>query len=279
MKRLSQKTKDLLDTCLSAESPSVKAKVYEIIALSDLDPSDPMFLVLALTGQMRVLLEAAPADLERLLSEWKSQSSNSLEEIERAIEKVKRTQQQQADTMKQTLDVVSSDCVRDIKEVGMAAVSAISEANRETLKQAQDAVVEARRLKDEVLSARRAVDEDLKKQQEEFADLSEKIEVSKQGMERGSAQMHRAYVGIKNLQKNIVWLEFANWFSPLTALLIAFLVGAGCGWWAMWLKYNDDANVLGRNLVQWNLDRVLKCQEDDNPKCTIWIVPPQPKKK
>lgn len=279
MKRLSQKTKDLLDTCLSAESPSVKAKVYEIVALSDLDPSDPMFLVLALTGQMRVLLEAGEADLNRLLNEWKSQASHSLEEIQAAIDLVQRTQEQQADTIKHKLEAVSADCVRDIKEVGMAAVGAISEANRETLKQAQDAVVEARRLKDEVLSALSAVEEDLEKQRQEFADLSEKIEVSKQGMERGSVQMSRAYVGIKNLQKNIVWLKFAEWFSPLAALSFALLVGAAGGWWTMWLKYNDDANVLGRNLVQWNLDRVLKCQEDDNPKCTIWIVPPQPKKK
>jgi Flp pilus assembly protein TadB len=279
VKRLSRKDKEVLEACLSGESPSVKAKVYEIISVSELDPSDPMFLVLALTGQMRVLLEAGEADLNRLLSEWKSQASNSFEEIERAIDLVQRTQQQQADAVKHKLEAVSADCVRDIKEVGMAAVSAISEANRETLKQARDAVVEARRLKDEVLSARSAVDEDIKKQQEEFADLSDKIEVSKQGMERGSAQMHRAYVGIKNLQKNIVWLELANWFSPLTALLIAFLVGAGCGWWAMWLKYNDSVNVLGRNLVQWNLARVLKCQDDNNPKCTIWIVPEESRKK
>lgn len=279
MKRLSQKTKEVLDACLSGESPSVKAKVYEIIAISDLDPSDPMFLVLALTGQMRVLLEAGEADLNRLLNEWKSQASNSFEEIERAIDLVQRTQQQQADTIKHKLDAVSADCVRDIKEVGMAAVGAISEANRETIKQARDAVVEARRLKDEVLSALSAVEEDLEKQRQEFADLSEKIEVSKQGMERGSAQMHRAYVGIKNLQKNIVWLKLTEWFSPLTALSIALLLGAGGGWWAMSLRYNDWSNVLGRNLVNWNLDRLAKCKEDDNPKCTIWIVPEQSRKK
>jgi len=69
-------------------------------------------------------------------------------------------------------------------------------------------------------------------------------------------------------------IKFAQWFSPLVALLVAALVGAGGSWWVMNLKYNDATNVLGRNLVNWNLDRIVKCQEGNNPKCTLWIVPP-----
>lgn len=81
MKKLNSKALEVLDSCLAAESPEVKAKVYEILEVSDIEANDPMFLVLALTGQMRVLLEAAPADLSRLLAAWKEQSSQSLQQI------------------------------------------------------------------------------------------------------------------------------------------------------------------------------------------------------
>ena len=94
--KLNRKAKEVLDACLSAESPEVRAKVYELVDVSGLEPDDPMFLILALTGQMRVLLEAAPADLSKLLNEWQSQSNRSLESIQRAITQVEATQQQQA---------------------------------------------------------------------------------------------------------------------------------------------------------------------------------------
>jgi hypothetical protein len=52
VKKLSQKAKEVLDRCLASESPEVKAKVYEILEIGEIDASDPMFLVMALTGQM-----------------------------------------------------------------------------------------------------------------------------------------------------------------------------------------------------------------------------------
>jgi hypothetical protein len=45
------------------------AKVYEIINVSGLEPSDPICLRLALRVKMRVLLEGAPGDLSKLLNE------------------------------------------------------------------------------------------------------------------------------------------------------------------------------------------------------------------
>jgi hypothetical protein len=75
------KAREILDYCLSNESSNVRSKVYEIIERSGLEPDDPLFLVLALTGQMRVFLEAAPADLNQLLSEWKQESASSLSKI------------------------------------------------------------------------------------------------------------------------------------------------------------------------------------------------------
>jgi dGTP triphosphohydrolase len=161
MKKLTQKNKEVLDICLSSESSEVKAKVYEILEISELDASDPMFLVLALTGQMRVLLEAAPLELSKLLNDWQEQSVSSLQSIQEAITQVKSTQQQQADTIRETLETVTNNCVEDIKQAGMATTSAIADANSETLAQASKTATAAAALtnatvalRDEVLADR-----------------------------------------------------------------------------------------------------------------------------
>ena len=160
MKKLSSKALEVLDICLAAESPEIKAKVYEILEISELDSSDPMFLVLALTGQMRVLLEAAPADLSKLLTNWKETSATSLQSIQQARELVLATQSHQADTIRQTLEIVANNYVEDIKEAGIATTSAIASANSETLSQARLAALRAIELKDEVVSLRTSVESD-----------------------------------------------------------------------------------------------------------------------
>ena len=120
------RTKEILDLCLNSESPEMQRRVYEIIHLSGLQPSDPMFLVLALTGQMRVFLETAPSELNRLLEEWKNENAASLSEITLAVALVKETQQDLADVISQNLSDISQKCVADFKEAGMATVSAIA---------------------------------------------------------------------------------------------------------------------------------------------------------
>lgn len=51
--------REVIDFCMANESPELKAKVFEILSRSGLEPNDPMFMALLLTGQMRVLIEAA----------------------------------------------------------------------------------------------------------------------------------------------------------------------------------------------------------------------------
>ena len=151
MSMLNGKASQVLDAILSSESPEVRAKVYEIINVSGLEADDPMFLILALTGQMRVFLEAAPAELSELLTEWKEKSASSLDEIKSAISRVKDTQLQQAQTIAENIEIVSNQCVEDIKEAGMAATSAIAEANSETLAKARQARNETEQLKQELI--------------------------------------------------------------------------------------------------------------------------------
>ena len=278
MKKLSSKALEVLDICLAAESPEIKAKVYEIIEISELDASDPIFLVLALTGQMRVLLEAAPADLSKLLNNWKEASATSLQTIQQAIELVKSTQAQQADTIRQTLEIVAKDYVEDIKEAGMATTSAIAQANSETLSQARLAALRAIELKDEVVTLRTCVESDRKTNEDVLKVLLQRIGQTSGGLSTAIGQINEANAALRRLQQNTVWIKMADWFSPLAALAIVALVGFGSGIWVTWLKYNDSTNSLGRDLVEWNRERILKCLDDKNPKCTIWLVPPEQRK-
>lgn len=279
MSRLNGKAKEALDACLSAESPEVRAKVYEIVDVSGLEANDPMFLILALTGQMRVLLEAAPLELSQLLNSWKQTSATSLEQIQQAITLVKSTQQQQANTIRQTLEIVTTNCVEDIKEAGMAATSAIASANSETLSQARQAALRAEELKDEVVTLRTDVEKDRKTNEDVLKVLLKRIGQTTGGLETAIEQINQASTAITRLQRNTTWIRVTEWFSPLAALVVVLVIGAGGGWWLTWLSYNDSLGVLGRNLVNWNTDRILKCREDDNPKCTIWIVSPELRKK
>lgn len=278
MSKLNGKAKAVLDACLSAESPEVRAKVYELVDVSGLEPNDPMFLILALTGQMRVLLEAAPADLAKLLNDWQSQSNRSLESIQQAITQVEVTQQQQADRIRQTLEQVTTDCVEDIKEVGMAATGAIAEANSETLAQARLAIQRVEELKDEVMTLRTSVEADRQTNINVLEVVLGRLGKSTKGLETAITQINGANTAITRLQQNTQWIKFTEWFSPLAALVIVLLIGGGGSWWAMSLKYNDPLNVIGRDLVDWNADRIFKCREDNNPKCTIWVVPPEQRK-
>ena len=273
-----KKISEVLDACLSSESPEIKAKVYEIISVSGLDADDPLFLILALTGQMRVFLEAAPAELSKLLADWKESNAQGLEDIYNAISLVQESQQQQADTIAQKIEQVSNKFVSDLKKAGSAATSAIADANSETLAKAIDARDETQELKEEILRLRAGVEADRKNNETILKALMEGTGKNVRELKQAVREVHHAGAVIKQLQQDTVWLKFTEWFSPLGALLIAGLIGFGVSWRLMSIKYNSTINVLGREILDWNLDRFLKCRDDKNPKCTFWIVPPEQRK-
>lgn len=63
---------------------------------------------------------------------------------------------------------------------------------------------------------------------------------------------------------------------------VLLCLGIAIGWGAssLWLNKFFEGNDLryARNLVIWNVDRIMKCQADDNPKCTVWILPLEQRK-
>lgn len=270
----SAKAKEVLDFCLSAESPEFKAKVYEIIGRSGLEPNDPMFLVLALTGQMRVFLEAAPEELNQLLSEWKNQSASSLSEIATSISSIKQTSLEQAEVIRENMEAVSSKYVSDIKQAGMATTSAIAEANSETLNR----VGQTKQQSEQLLEKLTALGLNLEAN-EQRSDRSKQAFVDWVGrttkeLNQIGQELRSSRSAIERLQQKTFWLKWAEWVSPLLALTIVGGAGLLAGGWLTYQKYNSYVEELGRDIMSWNLDRLVKCRQDNNPKCTFWIVPP-----
>ncbi|MGB5713470.1 MAG: DUF6753 family protein [Waterburya sp.] len=225
------KAKEVLDFCLSAESPELRAKVYEIIGRSGLEPNDPMFLVLALTGQMRVFLEAAPEDLGRLLSEWKSQSASSLSEIAASISLMKQTQQEQAEAIRSNMEAVSLGYVESIKAAGMATTSAIADANSETLSRVRQTKKQIENLYDEIMAMRATIEADRHKNHEVSQGLLHEVEQSTREFSKINARIERSVSAVKLLQKNATWLKLAEVISSFPALIIVGLFNMGLGWW------------------------------------------------
>jgi hypothetical protein len=182
--------------------------------------------------------------------------------------------QEQAETIIKNLIQVALAATADIQTSGMAATSAIAEANSEVLNQSRATVGEAQQLKDQIQALRASVDKDRETNENVLKVLLERMGQSIGGLNTAIKQINKASNDIQKLQQGTALVKFADWFSPLFALLVALIVGFGGGWWAMWLKYSEPDSVLGRRLVQWNIERILKCQQDNNPKCTIWILPP-----
>ncbi len=255
MKKLNSKAKEVLDICLAAESPEVKAKVYEILEIGELDASDPMFLVLALTGQMRVLLEAAPAELSQLLTNWKETSTKSLQQIEQAVTQVKSTQQQQADTIRQTIETVANNCVEDIKEVGMATTGAIAEANNEVLTKSLETVLEIHSLKNQISSLKEVVEKDretylivlnglVSQAAQTQIELSEQSKKTKTELDTSIQYIKSCYTALKKIQSGTTWIKWAEWFSPLTALGLAAIAGAIVWGWGLHMYWGEAEKYL-----------------------------------
>lgn len=150
MSLLNEKADEILELCLAKESPQMKAKVYEILSLSGIQANDPMFLVLALTGQMRIFLEAAPQELNQQLQAWESQSNRSMNELTGAIARVKEAQQQHVENIRQSVHEINSKNVDDIRNLYQSLVSEILKSNIEVERTIQLSVEEVKKVHEQL---------------------------------------------------------------------------------------------------------------------------------
>ncbi|MGB5636491.1 MAG: DUF6753 family protein [Waterburya sp.] len=267
------KATEVLELCLASEDPQMRSRVYEIINLSGLDPSDPMFLILALTGQIRVFLEAAPVELQQLLIDWKKQNAESLAEIHRAAAETKENYTDQIEAIKQSLKSVSRECVSDIKEVGMATTSAIAEANSETLDRVQQAKADVGELTKQIEFILTKIESDRKTNREVMTSLVEKFQQTTSELNRANVEFKTTIWSAKKFQQQISWAKRAEWFTPLFALLLMAAFGGIAGAWLTSRFYSSPSEQLGRNLAKWNQKQLIDCINNKSTQCTIKLTP------
>jgi hypothetical protein len=139
---------------LKDSSSQMRAKVYEVINQSGLKPNDPMFLVLALTGQMRVFLEAAPEQLGELLLDWKSQSSKSIAELTKALAEVKASQLEHLGTIEGSIKEINNEGINNLRASHKTLISEILSANTEVEQQIQESLKELIKIQSEIKADR-----------------------------------------------------------------------------------------------------------------------------
>ncbi|MEO1465637.1 MAG: DUF6753 family protein [Cyanobacteria bacterium J06633_1] len=228
---MNQKTSEILELCLSSEPPEYRRKVYEIIGASGLDPSDPMFLILALTGQIKVFLEAAPKELRQLLEDWKTQNSASLNQIQQAISLAQESHESQLNAVKQALESVSLKCIAEIKETGIEMAGAIAEANSDTLEQLTHVKASFVELFKQIELLYERTENDRRENRELVKILTEKLQQTSKNLEIANFELKHTILNVKKLQQQLHWSNHKAWFSPLMALMTVGVLGGLIGRW------------------------------------------------
>lgn len=80
----------ILALALRGKDESFKAKVYEIVIQTGLDPEDPAFLLLIATGRLELLLEESPKELEALFDQWSETIYAQLQNYREGLEHYER---------------------------------------------------------------------------------------------------------------------------------------------------------------------------------------------
>jgi hypothetical protein len=72
----------LLDLAIRGKDDAFKARVWEIVVQTGIDPDDPAFLLLVATGRLEVLLEDSPKEMETMFDQWQTQLYDRLQTYE-----------------------------------------------------------------------------------------------------------------------------------------------------------------------------------------------------
>jgi hypothetical protein len=73
----------LLDLAIRGKDDAFKARVWEIVVQTGIDPDDPAFLMLVATGRLEVLLEDSPQEMETMFDQWQTQLYDRLQTYEK----------------------------------------------------------------------------------------------------------------------------------------------------------------------------------------------------
>jgi hypothetical protein len=227
-------TQSLLELLLEGRDDSFKARVWEIVQRYHLDTDDPNFQVLIATGQLEVLLETAPAQLEADMTKLVDHCQKMIQAEVRCFQESVSQKQLQLDQAIQLAQAL--------------------------VKQNQDTIVAAQT---PALESVKAFLEEQRKTQE--AQSAASIEVYKAALTKDSQA-----IITDRLQQN--WGVQVTWPGAIVAMILA-AIGLIAGWHVksaqVYQRYSPvELEYLG-NLWQKNSDTLLQCQRDAKPDCEI----------
>jgi hypothetical protein len=197
-----------------------------------------------------------------------------LSKIDSAISLVKQTQLEQAEAIRANMEAVSQKYIASMKQVGMDSTSAIADANSETLEQVGQTERQIEQLLAKLTALQININADGQQSIKSKQAFVEWVSKTTRELNEMRHKLDSSHSAIERLQLKTFWLKWAEWLSPLLALTIVGGAGLLAGGWLTYQKYNSSVDELGRDIMSWNIDRLIKCQDDQNPKCTLWIVPP-----
>jgi hypothetical protein len=88
----------LLDLAIRGKDDAFKARVWEVVVQTGIEPDDPAFLMMIATGRLQVLLEDSPKEMETMFDQWQTQLYDRLQNYEKVAVKVQQKAISQAVT-------------------------------------------------------------------------------------------------------------------------------------------------------------------------------------
>ena len=147
-------------------------------------------------------------------------------------------------------------------------------ANSETLSQVQETKKQNEKLFEKIEVLHAEVKKDKEQTLENKKAFAKFVGQTTSELSQTYKLVNSSSSDLKKLQNKTQKLSWAKEFAPLSALAIAVGAGLLAGGWLMSLKYNTPVERFGRNVTDWNMDRIQNCLDTENPKCTLWIVSP-----
>jgi hypothetical protein len=236
----------LLEQALAGRSDGFRAKVLDLVVRYRWDVNDPNFLILLATGQMEVLLEVFPEQLEQ-----------RFEQIFHRIE------QQRANL-----------------------TGAIQGAESTSVTRTAELLEQVRVLENLLVAERQRSSTDVKnllqisKKEKEHLLVELTHQVKQLSAESHRLTEQRASQLVESMAKT--FQQRFSYESIAWVCLSVFMIlstGIGVGWMVRdrdFQAFRNDSNVwFGQKLMEWNRQSLNECRKQRQTTCGVWIEPPK----
>ncbi len=174
-----------------------------------------------------------------------------------AADKARQDASEETKNLIKTLLKVGHTVVAEIQKSGMATTSAIAEANQEVLSKSLATVSEAQLLKDQLQAFRDSVEQDRVTNEEVLTSLLRRVGKTISDLEQATQKIETSHAAIQKLQERTKLIKWAEWFSPLAALLLAAGVGAAVYGWGLHQYWGESEKYL--SVIKKNQAAFDKC--------------------